>query len=137
MRMDNLDRLLKYLPPEDLPTGLTKRACLNFRRRRIRQQRIHLVTCLALIALGMWLGGPGLLDLGAHLQSGGSGVSLLDALISSLFDAGNALTIYTHSTTSIQSALNDSLGITAWVGILALVAGAWVGMSGLLSRSLR
>ncbi len=135
--MDDLDRLLKSLPQTDLPGGLAGRARANFKRRRQRQQRLHVVASLTLLALGFWLGGPGLLTLSAQLQSGASGLGFLNVLYASLFDAGTALAVYTHGSSSVQAALNSSLGLTAWVGILALAGGALLGISGMVSRSLR
>lgn len=135
--MDDFDHLLNHLPQETLPAGLARRACANFRRRRTRQQRFHIAASVALILLGIWLGGPGLLSLGAQLQNSSSSAGVLNALFSSLLDASTAYSTYTHSSNSLQVAMNNSLGLTAWVGILALAAGAWIGISGLLTRSLR
>lgn len=135
--MDDFDRLLKHCPTQDLPVGLARRACANFHRRRLRQQRFRLGVCLALVMLGIGLGGPELLSLGAQLQNSGFGVGMSDTLFSGLFDANTALLTYTHSSSSLQAALNNTLGLSAWIGVLALAAGAWVGLSALLTRSLR
>ncbi len=135
--MDDLDRLLQSLPPADLPGGLAGRVRANFRRRRQRQQRLHVAASLTLLVLGLWLGGPSLLALSAQIQSGAVNLGSLNVLYASLFDAGAALAAYTHGSNSFQAALNSSLGLTAWVGILALAAGALLGISGMVSRSLR
>lgn len=135
--MDDLDRLLKSMPSDHLPSGLVHRTRANFRQRRQRQQRITNGASLALIALGGWLSAPGLLNLGSQIQVGGSAAGILDALLSGLFDAGAALATYSNGSNSLQAALNSSLGLTAWIGIIALAAGALVGISGMLRRSLR
>lgn len=135
--MDDFDHLLKHLPAEDPPVGLARRACANFRCRCARRQRFRVGACLALMALGIGLGGPELLSLGAQLQNSGFGVGMSDTLFSSLFDANTAMLTYTHSSNSLQVALNNTLGLSAWIGVLALAVGAWVGFSALLTRSLR
>lgn len=135
--MDDFDRLLKSLPPDRLPPGLTGRTRARFRQRRQRQQRLQAAASLALLLLGVWLGGPGLLSLGAQLQTGATGPSLLGVMTSSLFDAGAAFSTYSFGSSSIQTALSSSLGVTAWIGILALAAGAWIGISSMLSRTMR
>lgn len=135
--MDDLDRLLKSMPSDRMPSGLANRARANFRQRRQRQQRFSITASLVLIALGGWLSAPGLLNLGSRLQVGGSGPNVLDTMLSGLFDAGAALATYSSGSSSLQAALNSSLGLTAWIGIIALAAGALVGISGMLRRSLR
>jgi hypothetical protein len=135
--MDDLDRLLKSMPSDHLPFGLVHRTRANFRQRRLRQQRITITLSLTLIALGSWLSAPGLLNLGSQIQVGGNAVNILNAILSGLFDAGTALATYSSGSNSLQASLNSSLGLTAWIGIMALAAGALVGISGMLRRSLR
>lgn len=129
--MDEMDRLLVQLPSEQPPPGLTHRIRRDFHHRHRRFRSIQLMVSSLLVITGAWLLLPWILVTAGSMNFEVDGISLLQSLPSNLEPIWIVNATW-QSAGAMQTNLSNSIGLFTWLGLVAVGAGSFIGLSALL-----
>jgi hypothetical protein len=129
--MDDLDRLLVQLPGEQPPPGLTHRVRRDFHKRYRRFRLIRITASSLMVILGTWLLLPWLLVTAGGWNFEVDGISLLQSLTLTP-EPIRIVNATWQGASTMQINLSTSIGLFNWLGLVAVGAGSFIGLSALL-----
>jgi hypothetical protein len=132
---DGLDRLLYQMPGELPPEELAAQICHKIHTTHRRTIGVRLGLSFLLAVLGTWMALPGLINGLEDLSLPSSGLFYLYPFIQSIL---NGLWVFTqdalYSLTAFQENLAQTMGIGAWLGMVALASAALLALSSFMPQ---
>ena len=132
---DDLDWLL-YRMPGELPSDeLAAQICHKIHETHRRASRVRLGLSFLLAVLGTWMALPGLINGLEDLSLPSSGLFYLYPFIQSIL---SGLWVFTqdalYGLTAFQADLAQTMGVGAWLGMVALASAALLALSSFMPQ---